>query len=160
MITISIHSTNVTYQPQLSDYLSKEYHGTYKVKDKPTRTNQILIDLFSHSQRVYFKNRYYIQTAHYPAFEAWRDYIDHQWHASYRQAKIYNVVFCNPAQHSWGYLITIPVKPHLINHDIIKQTKKIAQQMLDDYSQKPIRMHHVKDLFLYRDQLFITITKP
>lgn len=160
MITISIHSTSVTYQPQLSDYLSKEYHGIYKVKDKATHTNQILVDLFSHSQRIYFNNRYYIKYDHYPEFEHWRDYIDHQWNASYHQAKIYNVVFCDPAQHSWGYLITIPVKPHLINHNIVNQTKQVAQQMLEGYSQKPIRMHHVKDLFLHRDQLFITITRP
>lgn len=147
------------YQPELSDYISKEYNGTYKVKDKPTRINQILIDLFSHSQRVYFRNHYYIKTADYPGFENWKDYLETHWNAKLHCAKIYNIVVCNPAQHGWGYLITIPIEPHLINHVIVNQTKQAAQQMLDGHSQKQVRMHQIDNLFLHYNQLFITIKK-
>lgn len=79
------------------------------------------------------------------------------WSANLHAAKIYNVVICNPAQHRWGYLITVPVKTTLINHQVIAQTRKTAQQMLDGHSQKPVRSHRVTELFLNHNQLFMII---
>lgn len=158
-IIITIHSANVIYQPKLSNYISKEYHGKFKIKDKSTKVSQILIDLFSHSQRVYFQNQYYIKNANYPEFENWKNYMTKHWHAKLHCAKIYSIVLCNPAQHSWGYLITIPVEPHLINHVVVNETKQVAQQMMDSNSQKQVRMHRIDNLFLRYNQLIITIKK-
>lgn len=119
--------------------------------------NQTLLDLFSHSQRVYFDNRYYIKTYNYPEFEAWHNFMQTKWHASLHAAKIYNVVICNPAQHRWGYLITIQVKSTSINHQIITKTRKVAQQMLNGHSQKPVRSRRITELFLNHNQLFVII---
>lgn len=49
VITIALHSLNVTYNTELSNYLSKAYHEHLKVKDQSTKMNQTLLDLFSHS---------------------------------------------------------------------------------------------------------------
>lgn len=46
--------------------LSPSIINGYGIDIGKYKNSQILIDLFSHSQRVYFKNHYYIKNADYP----------------------------------------------------------------------------------------------